>query len=313
MASSASKHDPLKDHQEESSLELEQVEQELGTEETASPEESAINIDTESALEANGDEIAVDDELEQDMTDFDKAADAILEDRKHKNRESTSEKSKRAATERVEKGQKAEPVATKILDPLRLRGKKYRKAVELVDRTRVYSLEEAVELVKKTSYASFDSAVEFHAKVKTEGVRGTVSLPHGTGKSKKVAIADDDTLEAIASGKFEFDVLIATPAQMPKLAKFAKVLGPKGLMPSPKAGTVTEDVERVKNEIGGGRIEYRLDKTGVLHASIGRTSFTNEQLVENFRALEAVIINSKIQSISIASTMGPGVKVKLTV
>lgn len=311
MADDAVKHDPLKDHQEENQQVDEEMEMVTDSAEVTAAEESAINIDTETAMEASGDNIVLDAETEKELDEFDAAATEAL-DRKHKNRESTSEKSKRATTERVEKGQKAEPIATKQLDPLRLRGKKYRASVAEVDKARLYTVEEAMELVKKTSYAAFDSAVEFHAKVKTEGVRGTVTLPHGTGKSKKVAVADDATLEAIAAGKFEFDVLIATPAQMPKLAKFAKVLGPKGLMPSPKAGTVTDDVERVRNEIGGGRIEYRLDKTGVLHAAIGRTSFTVEQLTENYHALEAVLSNAKIQSISLASTMGPGVKVKLT-
>lgn len=309
MANSATEHDPLKDHQEENELEAQQVQEEIGAEEVESAEESAINIDTESAQEASGDDAIAGEGVEAAFAELDAAAEKVLE--KKKGRESTSEKSKRAATERVSKGEKAEPAPTRVLDPLRLRGKKYRAQIAQVEKGTAYSIEDAVALVKKTSYASFDSAVELHAKLKAEGTRGTIVLPHGTGKSKKVAVADDETIEAIAAGKMDFDVLLATPAQMPKLAKFAKVLGPKGLMPSPKAGTVTDDIEKVKNEIGGGRIEYRMDKNGVVHTSIGRTSFTDEQLIENFRTLEQVLTSAKILSLSLAATMGPGVKVKI--
>ncbi|HSI21045.1 MAG TPA: 50S ribosomal protein L1 [Verrucomicrobiae bacterium] len=178
------------------------------------------------------------------------------------------------------------------------------------EKNKVYSLEEGVALVKELSFSKFDGAVEAHIKVKGDAVRGTVVLPHGTGKTKKVAVADDATIEAIAAGKLDFDVLLATPAQMPKLAKFAKVLGPKGLMPSPKAGTVTDDIEKVKNEISGGRVEYRADKTGVIHLSIGRLSFKDEQLVENFRTIEAALGSAKVVTVSLAPTMGPGIKVQ---
>lgn len=235
------------------------------------------------------------------------ATEEVVE-QKHKNRESTSEKAKKAAAARAEAGIEAKAKKSQ-LNPLRLRSKKYRDMIKLVDKTKSYSLEEAVELVKKTSIGKFDSAVELHAKIKVETTRGTIVLPHGTGKTKKVAIADEATLEALAAGKMDFDVLLATPAQMPKLAKFAKVLGPKGLMPSPKAGTVTDDIEKVKAEIGGGRVEYRADKNGVIHLSIGRVSFKDEQLVENIQALLNVLHGAKIQSLSLASTMGPGVKV----
>jgi large subunit ribosomal protein L1 len=146
--------------------------------------------------------------------------------------------------------------------------------------------------------------------VKGEAVRGTVVLPHGTGKTKKVAVADEETIEAIAAGKLDFDVLLATPAQMPKLAKYAKLLGPKGLMPSPKAGTVTDDIEKVKGEISGGRVEYRADKTGVIHLGIGRLSFTTAQLVENFQTIETALGNTKVVTVSLAPTMGPGLKVQ---
>ncbi len=228
---------------------------------------------------------------------------------KKKNRESTSEKAKKAAAARAEAGI-TEVSRKKQLDPLRNRGKKYREMVKLVDRSKSYPLEEAVALAQKASMSKFDGAMELHIKVRAEGVRGTVVLPHGTGKTKKVAIADDATLEALAAGKMDFDILLATPAQMPKLAKYAKVLGPKGLMPSPKAGTVTDDIERVSKEIGGGRVEYRVDKNSVIHLSVGRVSFKTEQLVENIQTILNLLTTAKVQSISVAPTMGPGVRVQ---
>ena len=228
---------------------------------------------------------------------------------KKKNRESTSEKAKKAAAARAEAGI-TEVSRKKQLDPLRNRGKKYREMVKLVDRSKSYPLEEAVALAQKASMSKFDGAMELHIKVRAEGVRGTVVLPHGTGKTKKVAVADDATLEALAAGKMDFDILLATPAQMPKLAKYAKVLGPKGLMPSPKAGTVTDDIERVSKEIGGGRVEYRVDKNSVIHLSVGRVSFKTEQLVEKIQTILALLTSAKVQSISVAPTMGPGVRVQ---
>jgi large subunit ribosomal protein L1 len=304
-------HDPLDQYADENELAKEEIEQASDTFERKTPEESAMNTDNETAEEAT--EATEDEITPKDLENFEAAEVAIeaAEERKHKTRESTSEKAKKAAVEREKKGQQAEPVSKKQLDPLRLRGKKYRAAVKDIDRTARYTAEEALELARKTAYASFDAAVELHAKVKTEGARGTITLPHGNGKTKKVAVADDDTIEKIAAGTYDFDVLLATPAQMPKLAKYAKALGPKGLMPSPKAGTVTDDVEKVKEEIGKGRIEYRADKTGVIHLSIGRLSFSDEQLLENFRAMEAILVPYKVLSLSLASTMGPGFKVSL--
>ena len=283
-------HDPLEQNMDENAAEAEVTEMIVDEAEVTSAEESAMHTDTKIALDA---------------TEATEGA-----EKKHKNRESTSEKAKRAAAERAARGE-VEKAKRGALNPLRLRSKKYREMIKLVDKNTQYSLADAVDLVKKTSIGKFDSAVELHAKIKVETTRGTLALPHGTGKTKKVAVADDATLEALAAGKMDFDVLLATPAQMPKLAKFAKVLGPKGLMPSPKAGTVTTDIEKVTKEISGGRIEYRADKNGVIHLSVGRVSFTNEQLVENIEALLAVLINAKIQTLSLASTMGPGVRVRL--
>ncbi len=232
-------------------------------------------------------------------------------ERKHKNRESTSEKAKKAAAAREAKGLEPTPVK-KQLDPLRLRGKKYRAVVHEVDKNKLYPAAEALELAVKTSYTKFVGSIELHVKVKNDAVRGTVTLPHGTGKTKKVAVATDDVIEAIAGGKLDFDVLLATPAQMPKLAKYAKVLGPKGLMPSPKAGTVTDDIEKASAEIGGGRIEYRADKNGVVHVSLGRTNFPIDHLLTNYQTVIQLLISNKVVTASVASTMGPGVKIAVS-
>lgn len=281
------KHDPLMQNTDENAAQDLVTEKIVNEEEVVAAEESAVNTDNETAQ------------------------DAEEGSKKHKNRESTSEKAKKAAAAREAAGESAQK-SKKQLNPLRLRSKAYREVIKLVDKTKVYSAEEAFDLVKKTSIGKFDASVELHVKVKNENVRGTVVLPHGSGKTKKVAIADDATLEALAAGKMDFDVLIATPAQMPKLAKYAKVLGPKGLMPSPKAGTVTDDLEKVQKEISGGRIEYRVDKNGVVHLGIGRVSFATEKLVENFHAIEQVLMAAKVQSMSVASTMGPGVRIAIT-
>lgn len=312
-------HDPLGQNEEENREAAMADERVTGTEEVTPAEESALNTDNEVALGATDATAVGPTENEQTAEDeeaFNEAVDNF--ERKHKNRESTSEKAKRAETEHKtrqstsEKAKLAEEERKKQLDPLRLRGKKYRAVFAQVDPAKEYSPEEAIALVKQVSLTKFDGAVELHAKVKSEGVRGVVVLPAGSGKTKKVAVATDEVIEAIAAGKLDFEVLLATPAQMPKLAKFAKLLGPKGLMPSPKSGTVTDDVEKVAKEIGGGRVEYRADKSGVVHMSIGRISFTDEQLLQNYRAMEQVLLGSKILSISLAPTMGPGVKVVLT-
>lgn len=302
-------HDVLDNNIDSATAEIEEVEQVTDTAEVKSAEESAVNTDTDIALEADAAmEISPEMEITEDETP------APIEEKKKKSRESTSEKAKKAAAERVEKGVSPDAKSTKkkALDPLRLRGKKYRAVVAKVDKTKEYALEEAIELVKETSTTKFDSAVELHIRVKGDAVRGMVVLPHGTGKTKKVAVASDEVIEQIAAGKLDFDVLLATPAQMPKLAKYAKVLGPKGLMPSPKAGTVTDDIEKATAEIGGGRTEYRADKSGVVHMSIGRVSFATDKLVENFRAVETALSNAKVHGMSLASTMGPGVKLQVS-
>ncbi len=222
------------------------------------------------------------------------------------------------------------------------KGKKYTESAKLVDRTKVYDTEEAISLVKKTACAKFDETVEAHIRLGVDGrhadqqVRGAVVLPHGTGKKVRVLVfaKGDKVAEAEAAGAdyvggdelipkiqndgwFEFDVVVATPDMMGVVGRLGRVLGPKGLMPNPKAGTVTMDVTKAVNDIKAGKIEYRLDKNNIIHVPVGKASFTEEQLADNFNALMGAIIKAKpatakgqyLKSVTIASTMGPGVKV----
>ncbi len=222
------------------------------------------------------------------------------------------------------------------------RGKKYREAAKLIDREKAYSPEEAMELVKKVSYTNFDATVEVHLRMgldprhADQQVRSTVSLPHGTGKQVRVLVfvegegekiaeeagadyvGSDDLIQKIQGGWFEFDVAVATPPMMGKVGRMGKVLGPRGLMPSPKAGTIVpaEDLGRVVRELKAGRVEFRLDKTANIHVPIGKVSFSQQQLAENFAALMEAVQRAKpaaakgqyIRRVTIAPTMGPGVK-----
>ena len=222
------------------------------------------------------------------------------------------------------------------------RGKKYTEAAKMIDRAAQYDEAEAVTLVKKTAVAKFDETVEAHVRLGVDGrhadqqVRGAVVLPHGTGKTVRVLVfaKGDKATEAEAAGAdfvgaeelipriqnegwFDFDVLVATPDMMGVVGRLGRVLGPKGLMPNPKAGTVTMDVTKAVNDIKAGKIEYRLDKANIIHCPVGKASFTEEQLTENFNTLMDAIIKAKpasakgtyMKSVTITSTMGPGVKV----
>ena len=222
------------------------------------------------------------------------------------------------------------------------RGKKYQEALKLVDRFNKYSLDEAVELVKKTSYAKFDATVELSCRLNIDprkaeqNLRGAVSLPNGTGKTVRVLViakdakakealaagadyaGDAEYLEKIKEGWFEFDTLIATPDMMGELGKLGRILGPKGLMPNPKTGTVTMDVAKAVDEVKAGRVEYRTDSFGNIHGVIGKVSFSEEDLLANLDAFVGQILRIKpatvkgeyVKNISITSTMGPGIKIE---
>ena len=221
------------------------------------------------------------------------------------------------------------------------KGKRYVESAKLVDRTNLYDVEEAVSIIKKTANAKFDETIEAHIKLGVDGrhadqqVRGAVVLPHGTGKKVRVLVfaKGDKVEEAQAAGAdfvggqelvpkiqnegwLDFDVVVATPDMMGVVGRLGRVLGPKGLMPNPKAGTVTMDVTKAVNDIKAGKIEYRLDKTNIIHVPVGKASFTEEQLTDNFQTLIEAINKAKpaalkgqyMRSVTLAPTMGPGVK-----
>jgi large subunit ribosomal protein L1 len=220
-------------------------------------------------------------------------------------------------------------------------GKRAAEAAKLVDRSKVYESAEAISLLKQTAKAKFDETVELHIKLGVDGrhadqqVRGAIVLPHGTGKSKKVLVIakGEKAEEAKAAGAdfvgaedmiqkiqtenwFDFDVLVATPDMMGLVGRLGRVLGPKGLMPNPKSGTVTFDIEKAVNEIKAGKVEYRLDKTNIVHVVIGKVSFDDAKLSENLAALMEAIVKAKpaaakglyLRSVTMTSTMGPGIK-----
>ena len=223
-------------------------------------------------------------------------------------------------------------------------GKKYNESAKLIDRATFYEIEDAVALTKKAATAKFDETVEVHIRTGCDGrhadqqIRGAVVLPNGTGKTVKVLVfaKGDKVAEAEAAGAdyvggdelipkiqndgwLDFDVVVATPDMMGGVGRLGKVLGPKGLMPNPKAGTVTMDVTKAINDIKAGKIEYRLDKTNIIHCPIGKASFTEEQLTQNLNSLLDAIVKAKpstlkgqyLKSITLTSTMGPGVKVSV--
>ncbi|MDE5825045.1 MAG: 50S ribosomal protein L1 [Lachnospiraceae bacterium] len=223
-------------------------------------------------------------------------------------------------------------------------GKRYNESAKLVDRATFYEIEDAVALAKKSAAAKFDETVEVHIRTGCDGrhaeqqIRGAVVLPNGTGKTVKVLVfaKGDKVAEAEAAGAdyvggdelipkiqndgwLDFDVVVATPDMMGIVGRLGKVLGPKGLMPNPKSGTVTMDVTKAINDIKAGKVEYRLDKTNIIHCPIGKVSFSEEQLTQNLNTLLEAIVKAKpsslkgqyLRSITLSSTMGPGVKVSV--
>ena len=224
------------------------------------------------------------------------------------------------------------------------RGKKYIEASKLIERGNLYDKEEAIALVKKSATAKFDETIEVHIRTGCDGrhadqqIRGAVVLPHGTGKKVRILVFAKDAKaeEAKAAGAdyvgaedlipriqnenwFDYDVVVATPDMMGVVGRLGRVLGPKGLMPNPKAGTVTMDVTKAIQDIKAGKIEYRLDKTNIIHVPVGKASFTEEQLADNFQTLMDAIMKAKpstvkgayLKSVTLTSTMGPGVKLNV--
>ena len=221
-------------------------------------------------------------------------------------------------------------------------GKKYSEAAKLVDRSKSYTIEEAIALIKKVSFEKFDASVEVSFNLNVDPrhadqqIRGAMVLPNGTGRTQRVCVIANgpqeqeaiaagadfvggkELIDKIKGGWFEFDVLVAIPSMMGELGKLGRILGPKGLMPNPKTGTVTMDVKKAIEDIKKGKVEYRVDKEGNINLLIGKKSFTDEQLVENFNAIKETIVRARpaavkgtyIKNLTVSTTMGPGVKVE---
>lgn len=218
---------------------------------------------------------------------------------------------------------------------LERRGKSYRKSAELIEKGKVYSLAEALELATKTSSTKFDASVELHVNLGVDprqadqNIRANLVLPQGTGRTVRVAVFSDDTVEGadlngveaitkdLEKGAINFDILIATPANMAKLGKYARLLGPRGLMPNPKSGTVTQDIAKAVQEAKAGRVEYRVDSTGIVHLAVGKCSFGGAKLLENAQAVLASIKGAKpasvkgtyVKAIHVTTSMGPSIVV----
>lgn len=253
--------------------------------------------------------------------------------------ERQARKAERKAAEVVEKPKGATPITRPRIER---RGKKYQESAKLIDKNKTYNLKDAVELAIKTTPAKFDASLEIHARLGVDprqadqNIRTTLVLPHGNGKSVRVAvfapldvckvakaagadIADDEEfLKRLEKGTIDFDVLISTPQYMPKLGKYARLLGPKGLMPNPKAGTVTTDIEKAVKDSKAGKVEYRVDKQAIVHIGVGKVSFGTDKLVENadafFNSLKtqkpASIKGSYVKSVFITTTMGPSIQLE---
>jgi large subunit ribosomal protein L1 len=310
-------------------------------------EKSAVKKNSEKLKKIVGTEDTAEEIVEQEKG-LDKEEAKITKAGKHSVKSLKEAEEKAAKEERKAKGeepkeaQKPKPVKTRSL--LERRGKKFREAAKLIDRSKEYSVKDALELAVKTSPVKFDATVELHVRLGVDPkqsdqyVRGNLVLPAGTGKTSKVAVfadsadvtkakeagadiaGSDEFLQQLDKENINFDVLIATPAMMPKLGKYARLLGPKGLMPSPKSGTVTTDVAKAVKEAKGGKVEYRVDSTGIAHIAIGKVSFGGDKLAKNATAVFASIKAAKpaslksnyILSIFVTTTMGPSAKIAVS-
>lgn len=217
----------------------------------------------------------------------------------------------------AEGGEKKAKKAKKVVK-VKVRSKRYLEVIKMVEKNKLYDLKEAVGLVKKTSLTKFDGTVELHVGLnplslgEKKDFRTGVSLPHGTGKEVRVAIADDKIIDEITAGKINFDILVAHPSMMPKLAKVARVLGPKGLMPNPKTGTVSPDPEKRAKELTNGQVNIKTEPGNpMIHMPVGKVSFADKDITDNVKAvLDA--LGTKVSKVTLSATMGPGIKVVLS-
>jgi large subunit ribosomal protein L1 len=221
----------------------------------------------------------------------------------------TVEEKTTEATDKQKKGKK-EKFAKK--ETKHSRSKRYQAAVESVDKNKTYTLDEALGILPQLKVASFDETVELHINTTESGISGSVTLPHGTGKKVRVAVATDDVIKEIEAGKINFDILLAQPQMMPKLAKVARILGPRGLMPNPKNGTITQNTEETIKKFEAGQVHYKTEaKFPLLHLAVGKVSFGDKKLKENIQAAMSTLPAAKIKKVVLKSTMSPAIKVTL--
>lgn len=290
----------------------------------------------EAAIKAAG--VTVEKSVAKSGKRSEKALKEAAEKEAKENRKAESKKADETAEKMIKKGPK--PVTRPVLER---RGKKYQEAAKMIDKSKYYNISEAVELAAKSNPSKFDASVEIHVRLNVDprqadqNIRSTVSLPHGSGKTIKVAVfapesdhkeaknagadivGDETLLKQLDKEVVDFDVLITSPQYMPKLGKYARLLGPRGLMPNPKSGTVASDVAKAVKEAKTGKVEYRVDKQSIVHIAIGKASFGSAKLLDNAKAFFDSLQSQKpssikgayVKSISMSTTMGPGIKVEL--
>lgn len=238
------------------------------------------------------------------------------EEKEKESKKTEKEQKQLKKEEKKEEKPKEKAEAEKIIQRKR-HGKKYRSSKEKIDKTILYEIDEAIDLVKNSSVTKFDSTIDLHLRIdkKIENLRGVVNLPAGSAKKKLVLAVTDkniaEVIEKVKSGKTDFDIMLATPQAMPKLASLAKILGPKGLMPNPKSGTVTENIEETTREFESGKIEFKADKGNNIHISIAKVSFEHDQIKQNLEAVLAAVPIGKVLSAHLTTSMGPSIRVKV--
>lgn len=223
--------------------------------------------------------------------------------------ETTPEATTEAPEEKTEKKTKKEKF---VKAKIKVDSKRHKENLTLVSKNQTYSLDQALETLKKFKKSKFDETVELHINTREKGVSGQVTLPHGTGKTLVIKIADDAILAEVAKGKINFDILVATPQMMPQLARVAKILGPRGLMPNPKNGTIAEKPEEAVKKLSGGQISYKTESEApIIHAIVGKVSFDENKLKDNVKTFLASVGSEKIASVTLKSTMSPGLRLSL--
>lgn len=235
------------------------------------------------------------------------AEESQSEDSDNASAQTTEAPSEQTATEKKPKAKKKKEKFIKKKE----RSEAYKAKVMEIEKNKTYSLTDGLELLRKVKIAKFDETVELHINTTEAGISGTVKLPHGTGKEIRVAVADDAVLAEVEKGKINFDILIATPDMMPKLARVARVLGPRGLMPNPKNGTISADPAEAAKKFQGGQISFKTEsKLPLIHLSVGKTSFEDKQLEENIKTIFTTIKRNRIKKVTLKSTMSPGIRIQ---